>query len=103
MDELQLQAGKGTGREGRRRIRELLDDVLGKRDVANGEDELSIAEAQLVEERVDVLVPEALVRLHLLIDLDATLLESRAALLQSRLLTGMKAMLVRYYENELTY
>lgn len=33
----------------------------------------------------------------------ATLLESRAALLQSRLLTGMKAMLVRYYENELTY
>lgn len=33
----------------------------------------------------------------------AALLQSRAALLQSQLLTGVKAMLVRYYENELTY
>jgi len=32
-----------------------------------------------------------------------TLLQSRAALLQSQLMVGVKEMMVRYYENELTY
>ena len=66
-----LKAGERAGGERWRRVGKLLHDLLDKRDVAHGKDQVSVRSLQLGEELVHVLPPQAVDPPNLAVKLDA--------------------------------